>query len=514
MHRLLACFVATLATPATWAQTFDIVTPPWGTGGFPIHDSSHLQTSPVDPAHIVASSEPGEVYESFDFGATWTTLASDITSFSIDATGALVVCRNVQVSDPSAIERRTASGFVSIPSPASPGAQHLDEVKEVLCHPKDPDCLVVTLRARDNVSFPGYQQHLDSVFLTKDGGATWTMLVQREGWDDFACGDSLVNRHHPTRIVPGDDGDELLLFYLHWSYSGLSGHQLHRFDLETGASVVEFTPILDWYFGGDSPRLRPGRTFVGHGDTPGSGPQGSVLRRDKGGAWVPVNESARFADAVCAHGNPDLVVVDNWMERQLHVTRDGGATWSVLVDIPGRTDIGPESRAVFTIDDRYLFVVYSTGAPSRLEMMRVRLEDPLGTSECSAAPNSSGVPGVLSAAGRIDVSANSLNLRVNEVPAGSFFVPLVSRDTGFLANPRGSDGDLCLGGNIGLDMDAANRATAWGEGHASFDLARLPQQVGTATALAGETWRFQVWYRDPGSPGGTNFTNAVAITWQ
>ena len=47
---------------------------------------------------------------------------------------------------------------------------------------------------------------------------------------------------------------------------------------------------------------------------------------------------------------------------------------------------------------------------------------------------------------------------------------------------------------------------------ADIDPDMLPRPSTFVVAMADETWGFQCWYRD--GAGQSNFTNAVAATWQ
>ena len=132
----------------------------------------------------------------------------------------------------------------------------------------------------------------------------------------------------------------------------------------------------------------------------------------------------------------------------------------------------------------------------------------LGTSYCGpAVANSSGMPGVIRAFGLIDASANDTFLTAYQLPYDLFGYFLVSRTQGSFM-PPGSQGFICLGGDIGrYDGDV-------GEGPSftsQIDLTSMPVNPPQA-ALPGETWNFQAWYRDVGSTN--NFTDAVSVTYQ
>ena len=79
--------------------------------------------------------------------------------------------------------------------------------------------------------------------------------------------------------------------------------------------------------------------------------------------------------------------------------------------------------------------------------------------------------------------------------------------------PGGSQGNFCLGGDIGRFN--ANVLNTGADGN--FELA-----IGTSSMptnpprpiLAGETWNFQAWFRDRGLFDTSAFTDAVSITFQ
>jgi hypothetical protein len=83
--------------------------------------------------------------------------------------------------------------------------------------------------------------------------------------------------------------------------------------------------------------------------------------------------------------------------------------------------------------------------------------------------------------------------------------------------PGGSAGRLCLSGAIGR-LVGGQILTTGSNGSISIDFSpgNLPSPSGPVAAAAGETWHFQCWHRDiaPGSVSTSNFSNAVAVTFQ
>ena len=103
-------------------------------------------------------------------------------------------------------------------------------------------------------------------------------------------------------------------------------------------------------------------------------------------------------------------------------------------------------------------------------------------------------------------------LHATELPVDQFGYFLASQAQGFVANPGGSQGNLCLGGQIAR---FASRIQSSGSN------AKLTIRVGLTnipwdpphTVMAGETWNFQAWFRDV-NPGPTsNLTNGVSVTF-
>jgi len=142
---------------------------------------------------------------------------------------------------------------------------------------------------------------------------------------------------------------------------------------------------------------------------------------------------------------------------------------------------------------------------------------PIGASYCSpAVANSTGFPGALRTYGSALAAADSLVLVATELPAGSFGFFLTSRTQGLVANPGGSQGNLCLGGAIGRYVGPGQvRSTGTGDTFALRPrLGATPTPGGLVQVGAGETWNFQAWYRDAvGGSATSNFTDGVSVVY-
>ena len=154
----------------------------------------------------------------------------------------------------------------------------------------------------------------------------------------------------------------------------------------------------------------------------------------------------------------------------------------LVVGAPWRDDLGPATGAAF------VFGVLGE----------------LGEVYCSPANlNSTGTSGRILAEGSECLGDDRLTLHATDLPSNQFGYFLASQTQDFIANPGGSQGNLCLGGNI--DRFVKQVLSSGCDG--SFSL-NVPQW-----AMPGQTWNFQAWFRD-NNPGPTsNFTDGVSITF-
>ena len=133
---------------------------------------------------------------------------------------------------------------------------------------------------------------------------------------------------------------------------------------------------------------------------------------------------------------------------------------------------------------------------------------PIGTNYCTpAVPNSTGVPGVISAIGSLLVAANDVTLTAAQLPGGQFGYFLTSQSQGFFM-PPGSSGFICLGGNIGRYNGNVGQGPSFS---LQIDLTSMPVNPPQAV-VPGDTWNFQAWYRDVGN--SNNFTDGLSATFQ
>jgi hypothetical protein len=182
------------------------------------------------------------------------------------------------------------------------------------------------------------------------------------------------------------------------------------------------------------------------------------------------------------------------------------------------------TNGVLTFDATVVGNQFASGIVNGLQLVEV-VTPSLGTTYCTSNSNSTGAAGTVFVSGSLTAAADDLRLEARALPAGTFAYFLTSRTAGQVMNPAGSQGVLCLGGSVGRfnqlvgQADAAGTYTICTQGCApqrTFSLNQIPQPTGAVAVAAGETWRFQCWFRDsqPGGPPTSNFTHARQLTFQ
>lgn len=141
----------------------------------------------------------------------------------------------------------------------------------------------------------------------------------------------------------------------------------------------------------------------------------------------------------------------------------------------------------------------------------------LGSNYCSTNPNSSGLSARMTASGSAAVADNDVTLSGIQLPASVPALFITSSTQGFVTNPSGSIGNLCLGGAIGryIGPGQIQFSDAMGVVSLPIDLTMVPQSSGFVSVMVGDSRNFQVWYRDlVGGAPVSNFTDGLEITFQ
>ncbi|MCP3915293.1 MAG: arylsulfotransferase (ASST) [bacterium] len=136
---------------------------------------------------------------------------------------------------------------------------------------------------------------------------------------------------------------------------------------------------------------------------------------------------------------------------------------------------------------------------------------PVGIRYCGpAADNSTGFPALIAATGTA-VAGEPLTLWASQLPPNQFGYFLASMQQG-LFSPPGSDGTICLSGNIGRFSDPSQVANSGTAGVISLTVDTNDIPVNPPVAVqAGQTWYFQAWYRDAGNTN--NFSEGISVTF-
>jgi hypothetical protein len=218
-------------------------------------------------------------------------------------------------------------------------------------------------------------------------------------------------------------------------------------------------------------------------------------------AWEDLRDQAHFLDE----------------RRDIYARRmtESGTYLDAALGVPVATSVDDDQLPVVAGRDGGFLIgwcSFEVEAPHAGVRVALRSGDAaLGASYCGpAVPNSTGQPAVLVAVGSASVGANNVTLHAAQLPAHQFGYVVASQAQGFVQNPGGAQGNLCLGGQILRFVQLAQSSGPAGELDAVLDLSAFPSPYG-GPVLAGQTWNFQVWYRDV-NPGPTsNFTDGLSI---
>lgn len=226
-------------------------------------------------------------------------------------------------------------------------------------------------------------------------------------------------------------------------------------------------------------------------------------------------------DVPCCPGSTDmgLVVLDTLTGvacDPLPVTGPQGSHQFLAISESGTIFAGRDELFVVDPFTGTETLVGSMGPNANIRGLDFRRNgpgDPLGVSFCTpAVPNSTGLPGTIQARGNPVAVFDHVTLEASQLPAQQFALFLNSMLQDFVANPGGSQGNLCLGGQIGRHVEQVGGTGAAGTFAIELDLFALPRPSGPTTVVAGQTWNFQCWYRDVGNR--SNFTDAVSVTFR
>ncbi|MBL4770774.1 MAG: FG-GAP repeat protein [Planctomycetes bacterium] len=113
--------------------------------------------------------------------------------------------------------------------------------------------------------------------------------------------------------------------------------------------------------------------------------------------------------------------------------------------------------------------------------------------------------------GSLVASENLLTVHGRGFFPGQFGLLLAGTNTGHVVSPGGSLGNLCLGGRLARIRPAV--ADSAGEMYIPVDTQAIPLNP-TVAIQSGETWYFQVWYRDQTFGATSLFSPAIQVDFE
>lgn len=191
------------------------------------------------------------------------------------------------------------------------------------------------------------------------------------------------------------------------------------------------------------------------------------------------------------------------------VTDLSGTLGPVTLTTGTITESGGVLTMVTPMSTQFQFTDPTSGISSTLGLqgtLTARYTCPAPTSYCTTSANSVGSGAVISATGSTSIAANSLTLVSSGNPANKPGIFFFGNNPS--ANPLGN-GTLCAAG--GIRRFSPTLSNASGVFTRAVDLTNLP---GGVVVEAGQTKRFQHWYRDTAGGGaGFNLSDGLAVTF-
>ena len=250
--------------------------------------------------------------------------------------------------------------------------------------------------------------------------------------------------------------------------------------------------------------------------------EGDPVPASVGGGWLTAGFG--FGGVVPMSNNGDVLWFLDWNDPD--TTIDTGLLFNgqlllqegvsmlggiVLEEVPnGDTEIAMSDSGAFAIIE----VVLDDPTTDLDAVFILELESTIGTSYCMTNTNSTGTTGLLTAEGVTATAANDVVLTATQLPANAFGYFITSQTQGFVMNPAGSAGNLCLTGALGRYVGPGQVLNSGAPGSFSLvlDLTMTPTPMGLVSVIAGETHNFQAWHRDSDAGVATsNLTNGLSI---
>jgi FG-GAP repeat/FG-GAP-like repeat len=318
------------------------------------------------------------------------------------------------------------------------------------------------------------------VFSGADGATLYTFVGD-------APGDQFGNSVGCAGNVDGDIYPDLLVGIRSADSNGVNSGAARVFAGVDGSVLYTFV--------GDGPGLTLGRAVSGAGDVNGDGRDDLLVGQTHSVGGNNTKGSVRVFSGLDGS--------DIWTLE-----------WSTPLDSFGRSvacagDVNLDGYADFIVGDSH----DDANGPNGGSAIVFSGRNLLGTNYCGpAVNNSTGSPAVIEAFGSDTIGDGLFLLAARDLPQGQFGYFFTSQTQGFVQGPGTSQGNLCLGGQLGRYVQQIQSSGPAGTFVVQLDLSVLPPPINGSVG-PGETWNFQSWYRD-NNPGPTsNFTDAVSVTF-
>ena len=400
----------------------------------------------------------------------------------------------VPTSPPSLHYSATGTGFQAISmTPGAPGTWSAD-IPAAACGDTpafyysldDPSCgpILLPAGAPAAVYTALVGNSITSAFDDCEAPSGWTAGVAT---DDATTG--VWERVNPegTAAAPGDDhspsGTQCWV-----TGQGAPGGSEGANDVDGGTTTL-LTPIFD-LSSGSNPLISYWRWYSNDtGGSPNADTMTVDISDDGGASWVPLEVVGPTQDAS-----------GGWIEATFTLTDFVNSTSQVQLRFMA-SDVGTGSIVEAAIDDLWI--------------KDVSCNSSVGSNYCTpAVPNSSGLPASIGGTGSDVALNNNLTLTVSGLPDGQFSYFVASQTQGNTPNPGGSQGVLCLGAPIAR-FNANVLVVSGGQVNLAVDLTAVPLPPSFShSVMPGESWNFQLWFRDS-NPGTTsNFSDGLQVTFQ
>jgi hypothetical protein len=202
-----------------------------------------------------------------------------------------------------------------------------------------------------------------------------------------------------------------------------------------------------------------------------------------------------------------------------------GADWAALIPSTGTwidETFLPERRSVVEVisddcDGDLIPDVYEIALDPSLDCNGDGVLDSCSSANyCTATNNSTSVPAVIGVSGSPFIADNAFTLEAWDMPLNEFAYFLMSESTAFVPDFGGSSGNLCVGAPIVRFNNPSGGGQVLNSGTTgtvsfTLDLTFLPQ--GTVF-LPGDTWYFQLWFRDFTTGPTSNTTDGIEVMFR